>query len=82
MRAVTRSDARLLAGVAAAAAAIAATIQLAEREWLRGATGLAITATLALIATGLPERSRGAKWLSHVLLAAAFVLLGIRLFRS
>jgi hypothetical protein len=72
----------MLAGVAAVAAAIASALQLAEREWLRGATGLAITATFALIATGLSERSRGGKWLSHVTLGAAFVLLGIRLLRS
>jgi hypothetical protein len=82
MRSVSRSDARILAGVAALAAAISTVLQLADRDWLRGATGLALTATLALVATGLPERSRAGKWLGYAFLTVAFVLLAIRLFGS
>ncbi len=54
-------------------------MQLAERDWLRGATGLTVAATYALIAARLPERSAAAKWLTYTLLAAVFILLGIRI---
>lgn len=74
------SNSRVLAGVAALAAGIAAARQLWDRDWLQGSTGLTIVATLCVIATDLPDRSRIGKWLAYGLLAAAFVLLGIRLF--
>lgn len=76
------SHSRALCGLASVAATIAGALQLAERDWLRGATGLAVAATLALIATGLPERSVAGKWLSYALLGVAFSLLGIRLLGS
>jgi hypothetical protein len=73
------SDSRILVGVAAAAAAIAAAQQLAERDWLRGATGLVVAAVLMLIATGLPERTIAAKRLSYGLLGVVFILLAFRI---
>lgn len=76
------SDSRRISGVAAVAATIAAVLQLVERDWLRGANGLTLAAVFALMATGLPERSTAGKWLTYALLAAAFVLLGIRLVVS
>jgi hypothetical protein len=77
---VMNSNSRALAGVAALAVGISSVLQLWERDWLRGSTGLAIAATLCVIATGLPDRSRVGKWLAYGLLVVAFVLLGIRLF--
>jgi TRAP-type C4-dicarboxylate transport system permease small subunit len=74
-----RNDSRVIAGMAAGAALIAGAIQLLERDWLRGATGLAIAATFGAIAAALPERSQTGKWLAYGFLAVAFVLLGIRL---
>lgn len=71
---------RALLGLAAAAALIAGMLELVERDWLRGVTGLAVAATLGMLATGLPERSVGAKWLTYGLLAVVFILLGLRLF--
>ncbi|MEP6833298.1 MAG: hypothetical protein ABJB74_07880 [Gemmatimonas sp.] len=76
------SHSRAMCGLAAASATLAATLQLTEHDWLRGAAGVAIAATLAVIATGLPERSVAAKWLSYALLAVVFILLGVRLFGS
>jgi hypothetical protein len=74
------SNSRRLNGVAAAAVTIAAALQLAERDWLRGATGLVVAAVLMLIATGLPERTIAAKRLSYGLLGVAFILLAMRIF--
>lgn len=74
------SQARRLYGLAAAAAAIGAALQLADHDWLPGATGVALAAALTLIATGLPERSVAGKWLSYTLLVVPFILLGVRLF--
>jgi hypothetical protein len=68
--------------VAAAVAAITAVLQLAERDWLRGGNGLLLAATFALIATGLPERSVGGKLLTYGFLAAALILVGIRMTGS
>jgi hypothetical protein len=68
--------------VVAVVAAISAVLQLAERDWLRGAAGLAVAASFAIIATGLPERSVAGKWLIYALLVAIFILSGIRLVAS
>jgi hypothetical protein len=68
--------------VAAAVAAITAVLQLVERDWLRGANGLAVTAALVLIATGLPERSIAGKRLSYAFLVGALILSGLRLVGS
>ena len=73
------SNSRKLNGLAAAAATIAAALQLAERDWLRGATGLVVAAVLMLIASGLPERTIAVKRLSYGLLGVAFILLAIRI---
>ena len=70
---------RILCGFAAAAAALAAAFQFLEGETLRGANGLAIAAVLGLLATGLPDRSRAARWTSYALMGLAFLLLGVRL---
>jgi hypothetical protein len=75
-------DSRRLGIVVAVVAAISAVLQLAERDWLRGAAGLTVAAAFAIIATGLPERSVAGKWLIYVLLVAIFILLGIRLVVS
>lgn len=74
------SQSRSLCSLAAAAATLGAVQQLAEHDWLRGLAGVAVAATLALVATGLPERSVAGKWLSYTLLAVVFILLGVRLF--
>ena len=76
------SDSRRLAFLPAAAAAMSAVLQLAERDWLRGATGLTVATTFAMIATGLPDRSTAGKWLTYALIAAMFILIGIRLIGS
>jgi hypothetical protein len=68
--------------VAAVVAAISAVLQLAERDWLRGAAGLTVAATFAIIVTGLPDRSVAGKWLTYALLVAIFILSGIRLLVS
>jgi hypothetical protein len=73
------SDSRRLSGVAAPAATIAAAQQLAERDWLRGATGLLVAAVLVLLATGFPERTISAKRLSYGLLGVALILPAIRI---
>jgi hypothetical protein len=73
------SDSRRLGIVVAVVAAISAVLQLAERDWLRGATGLTVAATFAIIATGSAERSTAGKWLTYALIVAIFILLGIRL---
>jgi hypothetical protein len=75
-------DSRRLGIVVAVVAAISAVLQLAERDWLRGAAGLTVAAAFAIIATGLPERSVAGKWLIYALLVAIFILLGIRLVVS
>ena len=66
----------------AVVAAISAVLQLAERDWLRGAAGLTVAAAFAIIATGLPERSVAGKWLIYALIVAIFILVGIRLVVS
>jgi hypothetical protein len=76
---VLTSDSRRLGFVVAVVAAISALLQLTERDWLRGVTGLTLAATFAIIATELPERSSAGKWLVYALLVAIFILLGIRL---
>lgn len=76
------SNSRKLFFLAAAASAIAAALQLYVRDWLRGANGLLIAACVTLIATGVTERSTAGKWITYVLLAGAFVLLGMRLLGS
>jgi hypothetical protein len=68
--------------VVAVVAAITAVLQLAERDWLRGAAELTVAATFAVIAAGLPERSVAGKWLTYALIVAIFVLLGVRLLVS
>ena len=75
-------DSRRLGIVVALVAAISAVLQLAERDWLRGAGGLTVAAAFAIIATGLPERSAAGKWLIYALLVAIFILVGIRLVVS
>ena len=75
-----RRDPKALAAIAAAAALIAAVLQLVERDWIRGATGLAIAATFIAIATDLHKRSQAARWLAYGFVSLAFVLLGVRLF--
>lgn len=75
-------DSRRLGLVVAVVAAISAVLQLAERDWLRGAAGLTVAATFAIIATGLPERSAAGKWLTYALIVAIFILSGIRLVVS
>jgi hypothetical protein len=72
-------DPKMLAGLVAVAALIASVLQLIERDWLRGVTGLVIAATFAITAAGLPERSQSGRWLVYGLLTVVFVLLGIRL---
>jgi hypothetical protein len=74
-----RTDSKAPVALAAAAALVASVLQLLERDWLRGGTGLAIAAALGLIAAGLPERSQAGRWLVYGLLGLVFVLLGIRL---
>jgi len=74
------SNSQRLNGVAAAAVVVTAALQLAERDWLPGATGLVVAAVLMLIATGLPERTGAAKRLSYGLLGVAFILLAMRIF--
>jgi hypothetical protein len=74
------SHSRPLAGIAALAAGLSSALQLLEHDWLRGSTGIAVTAVLVVLATGLAERSRSGQWLAYGLLAVAFVLLGIRMF--
>ena len=69
----------MTAGMAAGAALIASVLQLVERDWLRGATGLAIAATFSVIAADVPERSPTGRWLVYGFLTLTFVLLGIRL---
>lgn len=73
---------RRLGIVAAVAAGITAVLQLAERDWLRGAAELTVAATFATIVTGLPERSAAGKWLTYVLIVAILILGGIRLIVS
>ena len=46
-----------LYGLAAVLAAVAAILQLMEREWFRGATSAILAAAMALAATGFPEKS-------------------------
>lgn len=75
-------DSRRLGIVVAVVAAISAGLQLAERDWLRGASGLTVAAAFAIIATGLPERSVAGKWLIYALIVAIFILVGIRLVVS
>jgi hypothetical protein len=75
-------DSRRLGIVVAVVVAISAVLQLAERDWLRGAAGLTVAATFAIIATGLPERSAAGKWLTYALIVAIFILSGIRLVVS
>jgi hypothetical protein len=75
-------DSRRLGIVVAVVAAISAVLQLAERDWLRGAAGLTVAAAFAIIATGLPERSVAGKWLIYALIVAIFILVGIRLVVS
>ena len=75
-------DSRRLGIVVAVVAAISAVLQLAERDWLRGAAGLTVAAAFAIIATGLPERSVAGQWLIYALIVAIFILVGIRLVVS
>jgi hypothetical protein len=79
MRTLTVNHRELFA-LAAAAALITAMLELLDRDWLRGVTGLGVAATLGLLATGLPERSATAKYVTYLCLAVVFVLLGVRLF--
>ena len=46
------SHSRMLAGAGALAAGLGSTLQLLEHDWLGGSTGLAVTATLLVLATG------------------------------
>lgn len=73
------SNSRMLCGLAATATMFSAALQLVEREWLRGGTGLIVATVLGLVATGLPERTIAAKQLSYGLLVVAFILIAIRI---
>lgn len=73
------SNSRMLCGMAATATMFTGALQLVERDWLRGGTGLVVAAVLGLVATGLPERTIAAKRLSYGLLAVAFILIAIRI---
>lgn len=68
-----------LYALAAVLAAIAAVLQLLERDWFRAATGLALAATMGVAATGFPERSPANKRLYYVLLGIVSVLLIIQI---
>ena len=70
-----------LYALAAVLAAIAAVLQLAGRDWFRGATGIAIAATMAVAATGFPERSAANKRVYYLMLGIVSVLLIVQLSR-
>lgn len=76
------SESQRLCGVIAVVATISAGLELIERDWLRGASGFLLAATFALIATGLPDRSKRGKLLSYAFLAGAMILWGVRRFGS
>ncbi len=67
-------------GLAAILAGIASVLQLLDRDWFQGTTGLVLTAMLTLAAVGFPERSALNKRIYYMLLGVVIVLLVIRLF--
>lgn len=68
-----------LYAVAAVLAAIAAILQLLEREWFRGATGAFLAATLALAATGFPEKSVANRRIYYGMLGVVIVVMSVRI---
>jgi hypothetical protein len=70
-----------LYALAAVLAGIASVLQLIERDWFRGITGLLITATMAVAATGFPDRSAGNRRIYFVMLGVVVVLLIIQIAR-
>jgi hypothetical protein len=68
-------------GLAAVLATIAAVLQLADRDWFRGAVGLVLAVTMTAAATGFPERSATNRLLYYGLLGVLIVLLSIQLVR-
>lgn len=69
-----------LYGVAAVLAAIAAILQLIEREWFRGATSAILAGAMALAATGFPEKSVANRRIYYAMLGAVIVVMGVRIF--
>lgn len=69
-----------LYGIAAVLAAVAAILQLIEREWFRGATSAILAAAMALAATGFPEKSVANRRIYYAMLGAVIVAMSIRIF--
>jgi hypothetical protein len=66
-------------GIAAVLATVAAILQLADRDWFNGGIGIVLAVTMAVAATGFPERSLANKRLYYGLLGVLIVLLSIQI---
>jgi hypothetical protein len=73
---------RRLYALAAVLAAVAASLQLAERDWFRAVTGFMFAGIMTLAATGYPERSETNRRVYFGLLGIVIVLLIIQISRS
>lgn len=74
-----KRDPRQLYGVVAVLALIVSILNFLDRDWLRGASGLFLAGTMAIAATGFPERSVRNKRIYYGLLAAVIVLMIFRI---
>lgn len=68
-----------LYAVAGVLAAVSAILQFLERDWFRGATGAFLAATMALAATGFPEKSVANRRIYYGMLGVVIVVMSVRI---
>lgn len=73
--------ARGLYALAAVLAAVAASLTLAGGDWFRAVTGFSLAATMAVAATGYPERSEKNRFVYFGMLGVVSVLLIVQIAR-
>jgi len=69
-----------LYGLAAVLAAVAAVLQLLDRDWFRAASGAALALAMVLAATGFPEKSVANKRIYYAILGVVIVSMSVRIF--
>ena len=77
-----KRDPKVVAVMIAVVSLIVGVMDFVARDLLRGATSLALAAIWGLVAIDVPQRSTAGSWLVYGLVAAAFVLVGIRYFAT
>lgn len=73
-------NARRMYAVAAVLAAVAAVLQIIDRDWFRVAISGVLAAAMALAASGFPEKSAANMRIYYAMLGVVAVMLGVRIF--